>query len=89
MITQLRRPRRAQELVAGISDQGDIVGSFLAPDREARGENPSYAGQAPLEIPRTVKHLVLDLSALMRVIRHRGTRSLRLGCCEKWLSEVL
>ena len=27
----------------------------------ARGQNPSDAGQAPLEIPRTAKHLVLDL----------------------------
>ena len=27
----------------------------------ARGENPSETGQAPLEIPRTAKHLVLDL----------------------------
>jgi hypothetical protein len=27
----------------------------------ARGENPSNTGQAPLEIPRTVRHLVIDL----------------------------
>jgi hypothetical protein len=27
----------------------------------ARGQNPSDTGQAPLEIPRTAKHLVLDL----------------------------
>jgi hypothetical protein len=27
----------------------------------ARGQNPSATGQAPLEIPRTTKHLVLDL----------------------------
>lgn len=27
----------------------------------ARGQNPSDAGQAPLETPRTAKHLVLDL----------------------------
>ena len=27
----------------------------------ARGQNPSETGQAPLEIPRTAKHLVLDL----------------------------
>jgi hypothetical protein len=27
----------------------------------ARGQNPSDAGQAPLEIPRTAKRLVLDL----------------------------
>ena len=27
----------------------------------ARGQNSSDAGQAPLEIPRTTKHLVLDL----------------------------
>ena len=26
-----------------------------------RGQNPSETGQAPLEIPRTAKHLVLDL----------------------------
>ena len=27
----------------------------------ARGQNPSDTGQAPLEIPRTAKHLVLEL----------------------------
>jgi len=27
----------------------------------ARGQNPSDRGRAPLEIPRTAKHLVLDL----------------------------
>ncbi len=27
----------------------------------ARGQNPSEPGQAPLEIPRSAKHLVLDL----------------------------
>jgi hypothetical protein len=27
----------------------------------ARGQNPSDTGQAPLEIPRATKHLVLDL----------------------------
>ena len=27
----------------------------------ARGQNPSDTGQAPLEIPRTTKHLVLEL----------------------------
>ena len=27
----------------------------------ARGQNPSDTGQPPLEIPRTAKHLVLDL----------------------------
>jgi hypothetical protein len=27
-----------------------------------RGQNPSDTGQGPLEIPRTAKHLVLDLS---------------------------
>jgi hypothetical protein len=32
VITQLRRPRRAQELVASIREQPDIVGSFLAPN---------------------------------------------------------
>ena len=27
----------------------------------ARGQNPSDTGQAPLEIPRSAKHLILDL----------------------------
>jgi hypothetical protein len=27
----------------------------------ARGRNPSETGQSPLEIPRTAKHLILDL----------------------------
>jgi len=27
----------------------------------ARGQNPSETGQPPLEIPRTAKHLILDL----------------------------
>src|SRR5690242_1019373 len=38
VITQLRRPHRAQELVAGISDQRDIVGSFLAPNRKLKNQ---------------------------------------------------
>ena len=38
VISQLRRPRRAQELVAGVSDQPDIVGPFFASNRKIKNQ---------------------------------------------------
>ena len=38
VIMQLRRPRRAQKLVACVSEQPDIVGSFFAPDRKIENQ---------------------------------------------------
>ena len=38
VITQLRRPRRAQELGASVSDQPDIVRSFLGSNRKIKNQ---------------------------------------------------
>ena len=38
VIMQLRHPRRAQRLVARVSEQADIVASFLAPNRKIKNQ---------------------------------------------------
>ena len=44
-----------------LSHATDVAVLDLRDRSVARGQNPSETGQAPLEIPRTAKHLVLDL----------------------------